>query len=97
MLRIAYVESRYVVNALNKNRNGTVDVGLFQINTVNHKPCEQAGYDVYTIKGNVYCAVSIVASLKKYKKHDKNWLGRYHSKTPSKKLAYTNKLKRVQL
>lgn len=97
MIKIAYIESTFRIDALNKNRNGTIDVGLFQINTVNHKSCAERGYDVYTLKGNIYCAVYIVAGHKKYKRFDKHWLGRYHSKTPSKKLAYITKLERVKL
>lgn len=97
MLKIAYVESTFKLNAFNTNRNGTVDVGLFQINSIHHNDCLSSGYDVYTVRGNIYCAVSLVARLKKYEAIDKYWLGRYHSKTKAKKLAYITKLGRVKL
>lgn len=94
MMRIAFIESSFRADALNKNKNGTVDVGLFQINSIHHNTtC--AGLNVYTVKGNVYCAVKLVAGLKKYKAVDKHWLARYHSKTRSKKLAYVNKLNKI--
>lgn len=96
MMRIAYIESAFRVDALNKNRNGTIDVGLFQINSIHHNTtC--AGLNVYTVKGNVYCAVKLVAGLKKYKAVDKHWIGRYYSKTPSLKRRYVARLERIKI
>jgi len=43
LIAIAVVESGGRVNALNKNRNGTYDVGLMQINTDNYLLLRRAG------------------------------------------------------
>lgn len=75
---------------LRVNKNGTIDVGLFQINSVNLHKCTE--YNVETIEGSALCAAKLLSSIKA--KH-KDYLGRYHSKTPSKKNAYHAKVKRL--
>lgn len=91
MVRIAAIESRFDQGARRVNRNGTVDVGMFQVNSVQWDTvCK--GLDVFNLKGNAECAARIIAGHKKHASNDAAWLGRYHSKTPSKKLAYYNRL-----
>ena len=36
----------------NKNKNGTIDVGRWQINSIHFKTAEEMNIDVYTEKGN---------------------------------------------
>lgn len=36
----------------NKNKNGTIDVGVCQINSIHHKTAEKMGLDVYNEKDN---------------------------------------------
>ena len=43
LFAIAVVESNFNKNAVSKNKNGTEDVGLMQINTVHFKFLETAG------------------------------------------------------
>lgn len=43
LLAIAKVESNFNVNALNKNRNGTYDIGIMQINTSNLSLLKRVG------------------------------------------------------
>lgn len=88
---IAIVETglgRYERTVLNKN--GTKDVGLFQINEVNHEKCVE--YNLESPEGSALCAAKLLSSLKK--RHD-DFLGRYHSNTPKHKQRYQEKIKTV--
>lgn len=80
-------------NSIHKNKNGTVDKGLFQINTVNHKYCIE--YTLDTPEGNSLCAAKLLANIKyKYLKDPKH-LGRYNSNTPKYKQLYYQKVAKV--
>lgn len=72
------------------NKNGTIDQGIFQINTVNHSKCVE--YNLSSPEGSSLCAAKLLSQIKK--KHD-DYLGRYHSKTPSKKAKYIKKIDRI--
>lgn len=96
LVRIAYVESRYKTDAIRNNTNGTVDVGMFQVNSV-HWSTTCKGIDVLTLQGNAYCAAKILAKHAKHAETDANWLGRYHSKTKALKLQYVEKLASVEI
>lgn len=97
LVRIAYVESRFKVNAVRVNTNGTTDVGLFQVNSI-HWTSTCKGLDVFSIQGNTECAARIILKHKKSASHfDTSWLGRYHSKTPSRKAKYINLLKNAPI
>ena len=88
---IAIVESSFRHNTrLIANTNGTHDLGLFQINTVNHKTCVE--YDLNDVNGNALCAAKLLSSLKARRT---DYLGVYHSKTPQKKMKYLNKITKV--
>lgn len=73
-----------------KNRNGTFDKGLFQINTINEKTCVE--YNLDSAEGSALCAAKLLSRIKS--KHN-DYLGRYHSKTPSKKATYSKKITKV--
>lgn len=96
LVRIAYVESRFKQDAMRSNKNGTVDVGMFQVNSV-HWSTTCRGFDVLTLQGNAYCAAKIIAAHAKHAATDPNWLGRYHSKTKAKKLQYVELLAAVEV
>lgn len=92
LFRIAFVESKFQTNATRKNSNGTMDVGLFQINSI-HWKTTCSGLKVYrSIEDNAECAGRIVAGHAKFKGKDRHWFARYHSKTPERKLHYFNLL-----
>lgn len=59
-----------------KNSNGTLDKGVFQINTVNVEFCIE--YNLYSPEGSALCAAKLLA---KHKETRKDYLGVYHSKT----------------
>jgi hypothetical protein len=76
------------------NKNGTIDTGIFQINTVNRSRC--AIFDLNTIEGSAFCAAKLLSRIKhKYEINDPEWLARYHSATKSHKQKYFNKLAQV--
>lgn len=92
---IAHLESsggRFT--GLRHNRNGTWDVGAFQINSV-HWDTTCKAYNVHVLEGNAMCAARLLKSHKRFRDSDPDWRGRYHSRTPSRKQAYAAKLRRV--
>lgn len=94
LIRIAYVESKFNVKAVRHNRNYTMDYGIMQINSI-HWTTTCNEYNVFEFEGNVSCGAKLLAMHKRYKAIDSNYVGRYHSKTPSLKLKYVELLNRV--
>lgn len=86
---LAMIESGFNPRVSSRlNANGTTDVGMFQINSVNRVKCKK--YNIETLEGNTHCAAMILAELKT-KRSD--YLGAFHSKTPSKKIVYLEKIR----
>jgi len=81
-------------NVTRKNKNGTHDRGVFQINTVNYSKCVE--YNLDSPEGSALCAAKLLSSIKS-KRAD--YLGVYHSKTCKPafcpKKAYMKKLSKV--
>lgn len=89
---VACVESSCgAVDTIRINSNRSIDVGIFQINSVHWKTtCSE--YDVLLPKGNAFCAAKLLRKHMLYKAIDPMWPARYHSKTPKYKKRYWNKL-----
>src|SRR4051812_46541951 len=82
LIRIAYTESKFKVDAVRVNKNGTIDYGMFQVNSI-HWTTSCKEFDIKTLKGNASCAAKLIKAIKaRHGDTDINWLGRYHSKTP---------------
>lgn len=94
LIRVAYVESRFKMSAIRNNTNGTIDFGMFQINSV-HWSTTCKAYNVMSFSGNAKCAAKLIQDAKKHAGHDSLWLARYHSKTHSKKALYSIQLRLV--
>ena len=60
MFLIASMESSLNPSAINYNRNGTVDIGLFQINSVWHKRCGVNSTELYDVNANIKCALIVL-------------------------------------
>jgi len=73
------------------NNNGTIDKGLFQINSVNFPKCVE--YNLDSPEGSSLCAAKLIHDLKRERPTD--YLGAYHSKSPKKKEQYLNKINLV--
>jgi len=88
---IAIIETRLGKNIkVRHNTNGTEDKGLFQINTINHSKCIE--YNLNTPEGSALCAAKLLHTIKQ--KRD-DYLGVYHSKTPSKKHTYMKQIDQI--
>lgn len=96
LIKIAAIESTFNIHAKRVNKNNTVDIGMFQINSV-HWTTTCKKYDIFTLKGNTQCAATIIKGIERHKQTDPNWKGRYHSKTPSRKLHYANLIRNMDL
>lgn len=95
LVRIAYTESKFKADAVRSNKNGTIDYGMFQVNSI-HWTTTCKGMHVMQLRDNARCAAKILSSIKeRYSDSDIQWLGRYHSKTPSKKAKYFQLLSAV--
>ena len=91
LIKIAFVESSFRADARRVNVNGTVDYGMFQVNSI-HWSTTCKKFNIFELKGNALCAAKILARFKKHADTDLHWQGRYHSSTPKRKIAYALKL-----
>lgn len=88
---IAIVETglgRYERTVVNKN--GTKDVGLFQINEINHDKCVE--YNLESPEGSAMCAAKLLSEIKK---RHADYVARYHSKTLKHRIKYARKISSV--
>ncbi len=90
---ILKVESNFNQNAINKNRNGTIDVGAAQINSMHFKELGRYGITPADLMNG--CVASYVAAWhlkKQMAAHGNTWfaVGAYHSVTPCFNRRYSN-------
>lgn len=95
---IAWVESRYDKNAKNHNTNGSVDMGVMQINSLWLDPLSEYGVQrkhLYNACYNISVAAWILR--KQINEVGYNWqaVAHYHSRTPEKGESYARKVARV--
>ena len=95
---IAWVESRYDKNAQNHNTNGSVDMGVMQINSLWLEPLAQYGIEtkhLYNACFNINVAAWILR--KQINEVGYNWqaVAHYHSRTPDRGESYARKVARV--
>lgn len=89
---IIQVESSFNPNALNKNNNGTIDVGIAQINSMHFKELGKYGIGQRDLMNG--CVSSYVAAWhlkKQINAYGNTWfaVGAYHSATPCFNQRYT--------
>jgi hypothetical protein len=60
MFLIATMESGLNPSAVNYNRNDTVDIGLFQVNSVWHRKCGVKPIELYDVDTNIRCALLVL-------------------------------------
>jgi hypothetical protein len=90
---IAIIETGIGTNKLtNVNSNNTVDLGLFQINTVNYPKCVE--YNLSSPEGNAMCAAKLLHMLKVKRK---DYIGAFHSKTKKYKIVYMQRINGILL
>lgn len=89
---IIQVESSFNPKAINKNQNGTVDVGIAQMNSMHFKELKKHGVTPSDLMDG--CVASYVAAWhlrKQTKAYGNTWfaVGAYHSATPCFNQRYT--------
>ena len=92
---IAYVESRFHTDAKNANRNGSVDLGLMQINSIWHDTLRKQGIPLSALHNA--CASTYIGAWilsKNIQTYGYTWraIGAYNSATPAKAYAYAQKV-----
>ena len=92
---IAWQESHDNVSAMHKNRNGSIDYGLMQINSI-HLPA-LAQYGISSNKLMDPCSNVYIAALHLRRQMDKygnSWaaVGAYHSETPALRDQYAKQI-----
>jgi soluble lytic murein transglycosylase-like protein len=97
---IAYFESRMNPNAINKNKNGTVDVGLMQINSVHFPRLASQGVDHRRLRDpclNARVGAAMLSEL--VWRFGPTWqaVGSYHSRTPELTSSYARSIRDVYL
>lgn len=95
---IAWVESRGTPDARNYNRNGSVDYGIMQINSVHLKELSKFGISRQMLQNA--CTNIFVAAWhlrRQINQYGYTWkaVGAYHSATPSLRDAYASKVKQL--
>lgn len=95
---IAWVESRYDRNASNHNTNGSVDMGVMQINSLWLEPLAEHGIEwkhLYNACYNINVAAWILR--RQINEVGYNWqaVAHYHSRTPERGDNYARKVARV--
>nr|WP_322093206.1 transglycosylase SLT domain-containing protein [Paraburkholderia bannensis] len=95
MRAIAQVESGTQTNVVNRNSNGTVDIGLMQINSSWLPRLAQVGItqqSLYDPCTNAYVAAWILAENIRQFGPTWNAIGAYNAASPDKRLAYAQKV-----
>lgn len=93
---IIWQESKNRQQAINRNKNSTIDVGIMQINTVHFKALKELGIDEALLRENSCANVFSGAWVLKQsiERYGYTWdgIGNYHSKTPVYHDRYVKKI-----
>jgi soluble lytic murein transglycosylase-like protein len=93
---IAMVESHDNPHAINHNANGSIDIGLMQINSIHLAELNRFGIhrrDLMNACKNIYTAAYLLRQ--KMRLHGNTWIavGSYHSETPAERDRYARLVK----
>jgi soluble lytic murein transglycosylase-like protein len=94
---IAQVESQNNPHAINRNRNGTVDLGVMQINSIHLRELNKYGIhrrDLMNSCKNIYTGAWLLRQ--KVDRYGNTWkaIGSYHSETPALRRQYARLVQR---
>lgn len=93
--RIAMIESSLNPSAINQNKNGTVDIGLMQINSMHLKRLSKVGVTRQSLldpEVNVYVAALLLSSHIRKRGYNLEAIGCYHSANPVFKNQWLRRL-----
>lgn len=83
---IIWQESKNQQDAINRNKNNTIDVGMMQINSIHFKSLKKMGITEQSLRenscANVFSGAWVLSQI--IDRHGYTWdgIGRYHSSTP---------------
>ncbi|HRF57805.1 MAG TPA: lytic transglycosylase domain-containing protein [Campylobacterales bacterium] len=92
---IAKIESSLNPHCINHNKNGTIDYGIMQINTVHFAELQRYGVNERNImnpKVNIMAGAILVKKLIDNNQTNYDSIGKYHSKTSRFKSLWVQKL-----
>lgn len=93
---IIWQESKNQQKTIHQNKNGTIDVGIMQINTIHFKALKTLGINEALLRENSCANVFSGTWLLKQHidRYGYTWegVGTYHSKTPTHHDRYVNKI-----
>lgn len=89
-------ESNFNRYAIHKNKDGSFDIGIMQINTRHLRRLSKIGVttkDLFDPCTNIYLGAWVLS--RSIKAHGKTWLavGAYNAKSPSKRMDYETKIR----
>jgi soluble lytic murein transglycosylase-like protein len=93
--RIATIESSLNPRAINQNKNGTVDIGLMQINSMHLRSLSRIGVTREALldpEVNVYVGALLLSSHIRKKGYNLEAIGCYHSANPVFKSQWLRRL-----
>ncbi|OJA86375.1 lytic transglycosylase domain-containing protein [Burkholderia ubonensis] len=97
---IAYYESRFDAGALHRNANGTVDIGIMQINSVHLPELRRRGVGSNLLtNAGVNTLVGADLLRKQIQQYGPTWraVGAYHSRTEGVTEEYARAIHRIYL
>lgn len=98
--RIATIESSMNPRAINQNQNGTIDIGLMQINTIHLRRLSKIGITQESLKDpevNIYVAALLLSSHIRKKGYNLDAIGCYHSANLIYKSQWLKRLAMAQI
>jgi len=98
--RIATIESSMNPRAINQNQNGTMDIGLMQINTIHLRRLSKIGITQESLKDpevNIYVAALLLSSHIRKKGYNLDAIGCYHSANLIYKSQWLKRLAMAQI
>lgn len=93
--KIATVESSLNAKCVHKNKNGTVDYGIMQVNSCHFSELSKYGIDESNIMNpriNIFAGAAILARHIKNGGFSLSVISHYHSRTPKHKEKWSSKL-----
>jgi soluble lytic murein transglycosylase-like protein len=95
---VAWFESKGDASAINRNSNGSIDVGQLQINSVHFSDLAKQGIPHRALTDpcvNVYVAAWLLKQ--KMVKYGNTWraIGAYHSESPKARDAYARNIQKI--
>jgi hypothetical protein len=95
---IAMVESQYDPKAINHNKNGSIDFGIMQVNSIHLRELKKykiRKWDLMNSCKNIYVAAWLLR--RSVNRYGYNWaaVGGYHSNTPKERAVYAIKVRQA--